>query len=48
MRLVRAESPAGRADFMGYCNQRKVTKDELFEIIEQGLKERRLASKVAA
>ncbi|MCP8686067.1 hypothetical protein [Marinobacterium sedimentorum] len=36
------------ADLMGYCKQRKVSKDELFEVIEQGLKERRLASKVAA
>lgn len=36
------------ADLMGYCKQRKVSKDGMFEIIEQGLMERRLTSKVAA
>lgn len=36
------------ADLMGYCKARKISRGELYEAIEDGLKRRRLVSKVTA
>lgn len=35
-------------DLMGYCKARKISRAELYESIEEGLKRRRLTSKIAA